>query len=81
MPTDKLDRPLIRQRLPTPRIPALLQRIEREYQEMPGLTLTRAQAQRLWDLDPATCRAVMGALTERGVLRRTPSGRYVRASD
>ena len=33
----------------------LVQRIEREYSEMPGLRLTEGQAQRLWDLDADTC--------------------------
>ena len=81
MPTDRLERPSTIQTRPASRMSALLLRIECEYQEMPGLMLTRAQAQRLWDVDATTCRAVLGMLTERGVLRRTPSGSYVRASD
>jgi hypothetical protein len=81
MPTDKLDRPLTRPTPPTSRIPALLLQIEREYREMPGLMLTPAQAQRLWNLDATTCRAVLGTLTERGVLRRTAGGSYVRGLD
>ena len=81
MPTDKLERPSTTQTRSASAIPALLIRIEREYEEMPGLRLTRAQAQRLWDLDAATCRAVLKRLTERGFLKRTPAGSYVRASD
>ena len=32
----------------------LVQRIDGEYHEMPGLKLTEAQAQRLWGLDADT---------------------------
>jgi Fic family protein len=48
---------------------------------MPGLRLTQAQAQRLWDLDAKTSRAVLATLTERGFLKRTAAGTYVRAWD
>jgi hypothetical protein len=56
-------------------------RIRREYLEMPGLILSRAQAQRLWNLDATTCRAALVTLTEQGFLKRTLAGTYVRASD
>ena len=46
--------------LPLP--PVLLQRIELDYQEQPGLRLTPPQAQRLWDLDGPTCCAVLTTL-------------------
>jgi len=55
----------------------LLQRIEREYEELPGLRLTPAQAQRLWGLDGPTCGAVLTTLVDAGVLHRTPDGRFV----
>lgn len=51
-----------------------------EYREMPGLALTLAQAQRLWNLDAATCESVLEQLTRSGVLRRTRDGRYRRGS-
>ena len=57
----------------------LLQLVEGEYREMPGLVLTEAQATRLWGMDAAMCRAVLTALLERGFLRRTAAGTYVRA--
>lgn len=60
---------------------ALLRRIRNEYNEMPGLMLTEAQAKRLWGIDGKTCRAVLAALPERRFLRRTAVGAYVRASD
>jgi hypothetical protein len=33
-----------------------LEKIETEYREMPGLSVTEAQAQRLWGLDNMTTR-------------------------
>lgn len=60
--------------------PELLQRIQNEYREMPGLILTEAQASRLWAIDAQTCRAVLGALVQRRFLRRTAAGAYVRAA-
>lgn len=53
--------------------------VRSEYLEMPGLNPTLAQAERLWNLDPATARAVLTALEEARFLRRTRSGAYVRA--
>lgn len=59
----------------------VVQRIQSEYREMPGLILTEDQARRLWGLDSHTCRRALGALLERRFLKRTASGAYVRASD
>jgi DNA-binding IclR family transcriptional regulator len=56
----------------------LLRRIEGEYREMPGMCVTDAQAQRLWGLDATTCSWVLATLVERGILRRTRRGTYVR---
>jgi hypothetical protein len=58
----------------------LLVRIEGEYREMPGLTLTVSQAERLWGLDRRTCVCVLMTLIERRVLKRTTSGTYLRGS-
>ena len=57
----------------------LLQLVEGEYRETPGLVLTEAQAERWWGMDAAMCRAVLTALLERRFLRRTAGGAYVRA--
>lgn len=66
----------------TPQTPAALQalfdRIEREYREMPGMCVTSHQAQRLWRLDSATCAFVLMTLVDRGILRRTARGTYVK---
>ena len=55
-----------------------VQRIRAEYFELPNLSLTAAQAQRLWSLDPETCRAVLDTMVEEAFLRRTPHAQYVR---
>jgi hypothetical protein len=57
----------------------LTRRVQAEYAEMPGLSVTLVQAQRLMAIDEPTCAAVFRVLTQRGVLRRTAQGRYVRA--
>jgi hypothetical protein len=64
----------------TPSLDDLLRRAEAEYREMPGLSLTARQAERLWGLDCAMCGVVLTTLTERQILRRTRIGRYLRAS-
>jgi hypothetical protein len=56
----------------------LLQRIESEYREMPGLCVTAVQAERLWGLDSTTCGFVLMTLMQRGVLKRTANGTFVR---
>jgi hypothetical protein len=67
------------QRTSAPGIPALLVRVQSEFREMPGLKLTEAQARRLWGLDGNTCHVVLVTLIERGFLKRSPNGHYVRA--
>ena len=53
--------------------------IRGEYHEMPGLHLTTRQVQRLWNLDAATCEAVLHTLETTQFLRRTQTGAYVKA--
>lgn len=57
----------------------LLKRVRAEYMEMPGLSLTAAQAQRLLGLERHTCEAVLTYLIESRFLRRTDHGLFVRA--
>ena len=59
----------------------VLLRVQGEYREMPGLKLTDAQAQRLLGIDCDTCAVVLSTLLERGFLRRTNNGLYIRAGD
>lgn len=59
--------------------PGLLDRIRSEYLEMPGLTLTPAQARRLWNLDESICEQLLLALVDCGFLRRTWGNTFVMA--
>ena len=49
----------------------LMSLIRAEYLEMPGLTVTLAQAARLWNVDRRQCLDALEALTDEGFLRRT----------
>ncbi len=57
----------------------LVVRVKGEFQEMPGLRLTRAQAQRLWSVDPLTCENVLNALVDAKVLSPRPDGTFALA--
>ena len=59
--------------------PRLLDRVRSEYLEMPGLTLTPAQARRLWNLDESICEQLLLALVDCGFLRRTWGNTFVMA--
>ena len=54
-------------------------RVRADYLEMPGLKLTGMQAQRLWDMDHATCDVVLNALVGDSFLVRTRDGAYMRS--
>jgi DNA-binding IclR family transcriptional regulator len=60
------------------RIEDVLQRIQGEYVEMPGLRLTPAQAQRLWGLDRPTCEALLQTLVHANFLSQTRDGSFIR---
>jgi hypothetical protein len=59
-------------------VDALLVRVMGEYQEMPGLSLTASQAQRLWQVDEPMCRCALATLVDRRFLAVTANGTYVR---
>jgi len=59
---------------------ALLQRVYSEFLEMPGLRLTRQQAQRLWGLDEETCDQVLACLIDAKFLCRPDHGMYARTA-
>jgi hypothetical protein len=61
------------------RAAASIDRVRGEYHEMPGLSLTAAQAARLWGLEVHACEGLFEALIGTGFLRRTSRGVYVRA--
>ena len=58
----------------------LLMRVQGEFLEMPGLRLTRAQAQRLWALDAVACEAVLSALVDARFLVEARNASFMRAS-
>ena len=60
------------------RIDDVLQRIQGEFVEMPGLRLTAAQAQRLWGLERDVCDALLGTLVDAKFLLQTRDGAFVR---
>ena len=62
-----------------PRV-VITERVRGEFREMPGLTLTLAQAVKLWSLDLTTCTDVLTALVTVGYLCRRSDGAFCRAS-
>ena len=70
---------LIDARTTDPRVrTALVRRIRAEYEEMPGLTLTLAQASRLWGEAVRDVEHSLHALVREGFLMRSPTGTYRR---
>jgi DNA-binding IclR family transcriptional regulator len=58
-----------------------LRLIRAEYEELPGMSLTKAQVQRLWGLDSTTCDTLLDQLVSTGFLKQTRASAYVRASN
>jgi hypothetical protein len=63
-----------------PRIPPATRRIVHEFLEMPGLTLTVAQAARLFELEAWECDALFQGLVDGGFLVRAAGGTVRRRS-
>jgi hypothetical protein len=59
----------------------LIDRIRAEFIEMPGLTLTLPQAQRLWNVDATACQRMLDALVATHFLRITVTGTYARGTE
>ncbi len=57
----------------------LARRVRNEYLEMPGMSLTLGQAQRMWQLRRTECEHLLDVLVYSGFLERTPAGAFVRA--
>ena len=57
-----------------------MQLIRAEYEETPGLSLTKTQARRLWDLDADMCDTLLNKMVAEHLLCRTAADMYVRAS-
>ena len=58
----------------------LLRTIWSEYAEMPGLKLSREQAQRLWAVDESTCTELLESLVAAKLLVRGADRQYARFS-
>ena len=57
----------------------LVKLIRAEYREMPGLSLTKPQIERFWNIDDATCTVALDALVAAHILKRTSRDNYVLA--
>jgi hypothetical protein len=57
---------------------ALVRRIQSEFEEMPGLSLTLVQASRLFGVAQDACARIFIELAKDGRLRHTAKRRYVR---
>jgi len=62
-------------------ISPVAERIRGEFREMPGLTLTAAQARRLWSLDENTCNEALEYLVTTGFLCKKEGGAFCRTTD
>lgn len=60
-----------------PPLESLVTRVRGEYQEMPGLRLTLAQACRLWQIDASTCERLLEQLVREHFLYKTNTGCYI----
>jgi DNA-binding IclR family transcriptional regulator len=54
----------------------LLRRIRSEFEEMPGLSLTLAQAAKLFGVPPEVCSRILAQFAEEGLLSLTINRRY-----
>jgi len=56
-------------------------RVRAEYLEMPGLTLTAPQVERLCGIDATLCRLILDTLVEARFLRVNSGGAYARLTE
>ena len=59
---------------------ALLQLVREQYRDIPGLTLTKPQATRLFGVAPSVCAAMLRALVMENFLSRDGDGLFVRST-
>jgi hypothetical protein len=57
---------------------ALVRRVESEFKEMPGLSLTLAQAVRLFSLPQGPCQRILSVLVKDGTMSLREDGCYAR---
>jgi hypothetical protein len=56
----------------------LVQRIQAEFEEAPGLAITVERGVRFWALDAVTCERVLTSLREAGFLVKSADGQFRR---
>ena len=59
----------------------VLERVRAEYLEMPGMSLTTQQVQRLCGIERILCQTVLDALVDEKFLSLKPNGAYARSND
>ena len=64
--------------MPFKALDEVIETIQTDYLDMPGLALTFWQAQRLWNLSEELCEVALLKLVRARFLMLTTSGRYVR---
>ena len=62
-----------------PTLDELLLLMRMEYEEMPDMKLSLAQARRLWDVPVDLCDAALGTLVSAGFLTRNRDGSFLRS--
>jgi hypothetical protein len=62
-------------------VTTIVERVRDEFMESPGLSLTPAQAQRFFGLDPARGASILSGLCDAGFLLRDKEGRFRRRLD
>jgi hypothetical protein len=55
-------------------------RVQAEFEEMPGMTLTMPQASRLFGIEREVCKTIVERLVTRSYLRFTESGAVTRTT-
>jgi two-component system OmpR family response regulator len=60
---------------------SLTERVKVNYLDLPGLSLTVRQAQRMWGFDEEICERVLEGLSKEGFLIRDDDGQYRRRKD
>ena len=58
-------------------IAALVKGVQKAFLDVPDLSMTVEQAQRLFRIDRATCQALFDVLVKSAVVARTPDGAFV----
>ena len=64
--------------MPPSVIAALAKRVQDAFRDIPDLSMTFEQAQRLFRIDRATCQALFDVLVDSAVVTRKPDGAIVR---